>query len=95
MYTATITGRGMLHLPAELRRRTRLKPGDKVDLRLSKDAIVMSRIPTLAEGFGLYSGLGRQMARELLEEKRAEMERELKEVRPKRRGRGDDPKVHL
>ena len=78
MYTATVTGRGMLHLPAELRRRLGIHIGDKVDLSVGKEGIVLSRVPTLAEGFGSYPALARQWARELLEEKRSELERELR-----------------
>jgi bifunctional DNA-binding transcriptional regulator/antitoxin component of YhaV-PrlF toxin-antitoxin module len=83
----------MMHLPSELRKRYRLSPGDRVELRPTKRGILLERIPTLMEGFGQYPGLGRRMAQELLEEKRAELAREERELvqeeaRVRRSGRG-------
>ncbi len=93
MYTATVTGRGVIHLPAELRKRFRISPGDKVDLRPTKDGILLERVPRWDEGFGEYPGLGRQWAIELLEEKKAELAREERnlakeEARIRRLARG-------
>jgi len=85
MYTATVSGRGIIHLPAELRRKYRIRPGDKVDLRPVSDGIRLERVPTLEEAFGQYRQHGRNWARELLAEKRAELDRELGGPR---RGRG-------
>ncbi len=80
MVVATVTGRGMIHLPAELRKRFGISPGDKVELRAAKNGIVLERIPTLMEGFGEYPGFGRQWAREVLEEKKAELAAEEREI---------------
>lgn len=76
MTMATITGRGMMHIPADLRKRFRIQPGDKVELRPTRGGILLKRIPTLMEGFGQYPGIGRRIAIELLQEKRAELARE-------------------
>jgi bifunctional DNA-binding transcriptional regulator/antitoxin component of YhaV-PrlF toxin-antitoxin module len=92
----------MMHLPAELCRRYKLRPGDRVDLRPTKDGILLERIPSLMEGFGQYRGLAKKWAVESLEEKRAEIAREEAELagatpasdllpRPRRGGRG--PKI--
>jgi hypothetical protein len=54
------------------------KPGDKVHLRPEKGGVLLERVPTLAESFGKYPGDGRRWARELLEEKRAELENEIR-----------------
>jgi len=81
MVVATVTGRGMLHLPAELRKRFGISPGDKVEMRATRKGIVLERIPTLMEGFGEYPGIGRRIAEELLAEKKAELAREEQEIR--------------
>src|SRR3990172_4779469 len=76
MYVATVTGRGMMHLPAELRERFGIKPGDKMELRATRYGIALERIPSLMEAFGRFKGVGETWARELLEEKRAELAKE-------------------
>jgi len=81
MVVATVTGRGMIHLPAELRKRFGISPGDKVEVRATKKGLVLERIPTLMEGFGEYPGIGRRIAEELLAEKKAELAREEHEIR--------------
>ena len=81
MYTATVTGRGVIHLPSELRKRYGIAPGDKVELRATKAGIVLERIPRLLEGFGEFPGVGKRIAAELLAEKKAELAREEQEIR--------------
>jgi len=71
----TVTGRGMTHIPAELRERFGIRPGDKLELWPTKHGILVGRVPSLMEGFGKYPGLGKQIAIELLEEKKAELAR--------------------
>ena len=85
-----------MHLPSELRKRYKIRVGDKVELRATKEGIVLNRIPTLMEGFGQYRGLAKQWAIESLEEKRAELASEERDVleeqtRVRRRARG--PKI--
>ncbi len=79
--TATVTGRGMLHLPSDLRKRFGIRPGDKVELRPTKTGIVLERLPTWEEGFGEYPGIGRRIAIESLREKKAELAREEHSLR--------------
>src|SRR4030067_452606 len=59
---ATVTGRGTLPPPAELRKRFGISQGDKVEMRATRKGIVLERIPTLMEGFGEDPGIGRGMA---------------------------------
>jgi len=97
-YIATVSGRGIVHLPAELRRRFHISPGDKVELRPGKEGILLERIGTLEEGFGRYPGLGRRWAIELLQEKKAELAREERnlakeEARIRRLARGSKIRV--
>ena len=81
MVMATITGRGMMHIPAGLRKQFGIQPGDKVELRPTKNGILLDRVPTLMEGFGTLPGIGRRIAIELLEEKKAELAQEEQALR--------------
>src|SRR3990172_3749842 len=85
MQTATVTGRGTLHLPSELRKRFGIRPGDKVELRPTRTGIVLERIPTWEEGFGEYPGVGRQIATNSLKEKKAELAKGERRLRDPRR----------
>lgn len=81
MHTATITGRGMLHVPSELRKRFRIRPGDKVELRPTKTGIILERIPRWEEGFGEFPKIGKRMATQWLAEKKAELAQEERLLR--------------
>jgi|RifCSP13_1_1023834.scaffolds.fasta_scaffold62632_2 AbrB family looped-hinge helix DNA binding protein len=98
MVLATITGRGMMHIPADLRKRFGIRPGDKVELRPTREGILLERIPSLMEGFGKYPGIGKRIAIELLEEKKAELAREERALRAeteriRRSPRGENVRV--
>ena len=71
----------MMHIPADLRKRFGIRPGDKVELRPTKEGILLERIPSLMEGFGKYPGLGKRIAIELLADKKAELAREERALR--------------
>ena len=71
----------MMHIPADLRKRFGIRPGDKVELRPTREGILLERIPSLMEGFGKYPGIGKRIAIELLEEKKAELAREERALR--------------
>src|SRR3990170_737874 len=98
MVSATITGRGMMHIPADLLKRFGIRPGDKVELRPTREGILLERIPSLMEGFGKYPGIGKRIAIELLEEKKAELAREERALRAeteriRRSPRGENVRV--
>ena len=71
----TVTGRGTIHIPAELGERFGIRPGDELELRPTKNGVLVERVPSLMEGSGKYPGLGKRIAIELLEEKKAELAR--------------------
>ena len=71
--------RGRLVLPAEVRRALELEPGDELVARIDGDAVRLVSRRTLARrARGALTRLapGRDLVAELLEERRAEVERE-------------------
>ena len=85
VYVATVTGRGMVHIPSALRKRYGIKSGDKLEFASGRDGIRIVRVPTLLESFGMDRELGLNFAYELLEEKKAELRREAEEMAAPRR----------
>ena len=84
MSLATVTSRGNVLIPEHLRERFGIKHGDKIAMRPTKHGILLVRVETLMDRFGKYPGIGRRIAIELLEEKRAELAREERETRRRR-----------
>lgn len=77
MATATISSKGWVVIPQEVRRRYGLKRGDKVHIIDYGGvlAIVPASEDPIAEGFGMLKG-GPSLTQALLEERRWELEKE-------------------
>ncbi len=79
-FDLAIGERGRLVLPAPVRRRLNLHPGDKLTLTVAEDGAMRleSRRLALRRLRGSFSHLGPGMVEELIEERRAEARREQK-----------------
>lgn len=85
MTVATVSGKGWVVIPQEIRERYGLKKGDKVHIidYGGVVAIVPASKDPVAEGFGLLKG-GPSLTEGLLEERRRELEREERDLPPPR-----------
>lgn len=83
MTTATVSGKGWVVIPQEIRKRYGLKKGDKVHIidYGGVVAIVPASKDPIAEGFGMLKG-GPSLTQALLEERRWELEREERGLPP-------------
>ena len=81
--TTTISAKGWVVIPKEIRQRYGLKKGDKV--HLIDYGGVVSLVPAskdpIAEGHGMLKG-GPSLTKELLEERRWELEQEERDLPP-------------
>ena len=77
-FDLAIGERGRLVLPALVRRRLKLHPGDKLTLTITEDGAMLleSRRQALRKLRGSFSHLGPGLVDELLEERRTEARRE-------------------
>ena len=85
MATVTVSGKGWVVIPQEIRKRHNLKKGDKVHIidYGGVVAIVPASKDPVAEGFGMLKG-GPSLTEALLDERRWEFEREERDLpRPK------------
>ncbi len=85
MATVTVSGKGWVVIPQEIRKRHNLKKGDKVHIidYGGVVAIVPASKDPVADGFGMLKG-GPSLTEALLEERRRELEREERDLpRPK------------
>ncbi len=85
MATVTVSGKGWVVIPQEIRKRHNLKKGDKVHIidYGGVVAIVPASKDPVAEGFGMLKG-GPSLTEALLDERRRELEREERDLpRPK------------
>jgi len=72
MPTATVTSKGMITLPKEVREKLGLKKGMKVEFIEREDGFLIVPIKPLEESFGDGGKEMLEIARELHEERRAE-----------------------
>jgi AbrB family looped-hinge helix DNA binding protein len=84
MATVTVSKKGWVVIPREIRERYRIRPGDKVHVLDFGGRIAIIPVPEdpIAAGQGLLKG-GRSF-QELLEEKRRELEEEEHDLPPPR-----------
>ena len=85
MAMVTVSGKGWVVIPQEIRKRHNLKKGDKVHIidYGGVVAIVPASKDPVAEGFGMLKG-GPSLTEALLDERRWELEREERDLpRPK------------
>jgi AbrB family looped-hinge helix DNA binding protein len=78
-FTAHVGDRGRFVLPADVRRRLHLEPGDLLVIDVDDDTLVVRKATDVAHGFRGFlrdNAPGRDLAGELLDERRVEAERE-------------------
>ena len=83
MATATVSAKGWVVIPQEIRKRYGLKKGDKVHMIDYGGVVALvpaSRDP-IAEGHGMLKG-GPSLTKELLEERHWELEQEERDLPP-------------
>lgn len=83
MATVTVSGKGWVVIPQEIRRRYGLKKGDRVHIvdYGGVVGIVPASGDPIAEGFGMLKG-GSSLTEGLLEERRRELEKEERDLPP-------------
>jgi AbrB family looped-hinge helix DNA binding protein len=83
MATVTVSKKGWVVIPKEIRERHRLCPGDKVHIVdiAGHIALVPAARDPIAAGFGMFKG-GPSMTKGLLEERRRDLEREERDLPP-------------
>jgi AbrB family looped-hinge helix DNA binding protein len=87
-YTAHVGDRGRFVVPAEVRRRLDLDPGDLLVIDVTDDAFVVRKAADVAHGFRGYLrdlAPGRDLAAELIAERRIEANREARRSAGRRR----------
>jgi AbrB family looped-hinge helix DNA binding protein len=72
-----VNDQGRIVLPAEVRKELGIKPGDRLILRVTNGRIGLS-VPRPIRG--AFKHLGGSMVDELLADRRAEVEREMREL---------------
>lgn len=79
-YTATISSKGQVVIPAKLRKKFGLKEGRKIVFSVEKNRLVISSADWAAIEalYGKYAGL--PLEEDLIEEKRLEREREDRKI---------------
>jgi AbrB family looped-hinge helix DNA binding protein len=78
-FTTHVGDRGRFVLPADVRRRLHLEPGDLLVIDVDDDTLVVRKATDVAHGFRGFlrdTAPGRDLAGELLDERRVEAERE-------------------
>jgi AbrB family looped-hinge helix DNA binding protein len=86
-FTTHVGDRGRFVLPADVRRRLHLKSGDLlvIDVDEENESLVVRKATDVAHGFRGFLGKsepGRNLAEELLEERRAEAARDAAVAHP-------------
>lgn len=83
MTTATVTTKGQIVIPAEIRRLLKIKKGTKVSIRQEGDKILLQPLTPdfYDKTAGILKSPGKTMTRMLLEERAKEKELEEKKIK--------------
>jgi AbrB family looped-hinge helix DNA binding protein len=83
MATVTVSKKGWVVIPREIRQRYKIQPGDKVHIidYAGRIAIIPAADDPIAAGRGMLKG-GPSLTKALLEERRWELEREERGLTP-------------
>ena len=77
-YTSTVTEKGMITLPADMRRKYSIKRGSKVKLMEEGKGILVVPIPKFEDLFGIDPSM-KEVAKAISEGRREEIEHEATE----------------
>jgi len=77
-YTSTVTEKGMITLPADIRRKYSIKKGSKVKLMEEEKGILVVPIPKFEDLFGIDPSM-KEVAKAVSEGRREEIQHETKE----------------
>lgn len=77
-YTSTVTEKGMITLPADIRRKYSIKKGSKVKLMEDEKGILVVPVPRLEDLFGIDPSMS-EVARAISEGRREEIQHEASE----------------
>ena len=83
MATVTVSRKGWVVIPSDIRRRYGIRPGDKVHIIDfgGRIAIVPASKDPISESYGMFKG-GPSMTKGLLEDRRQELEKEERDMPP-------------
>ncbi|MCL4534105.1 MAG: AbrB/MazE/SpoVT family DNA-binding domain-containing protein [Bacteroidetes bacterium] len=90
----TVSAKGQVVIPAEIRKALGIKKGDQVDFVKYADAVYLVKVPKdpIQAGYGMFKG-GPSLTEALLRDRREDCEREERKIEEwSRRGRAQ-PKV--
>lgn len=77
-YTSTVTEKGMITLPADIRRKYSIKKGSKVKIMEEEKGILIMPIPKLEDLFGIDPSM-KEVAKAISEGRREEIQHETTE----------------
>ena len=83
MKTATVSKKGWVVIPAELRKKYHLEPGTKLVFIDSDGTIALVPVPKdpIESGYGMLAGEGPSLLEDLLKDRQWEREKEEAEIR--------------
>ncbi|ACP54900.1 AbrB/MazE/SpoVT family DNA-binding domain-containing protein [Saccharolobus islandicus] len=68
--------KGIIVIPAEVRRRLNIKEGSVVELEIEGDKIILKRKMTLLDAYGIDKEMGDSAVKELVKLRKEEIEKE-------------------
>lgn len=68
--------KGIIVIPAEVRRRLNIKEGSVVELEIEGDKIILKRKMTLLDAYGIDKEMGDSAVKELVKLRKEEVEKE-------------------
>ncbi|MEM4774623.1 MAG: AbrB/MazE/SpoVT family DNA-binding domain-containing protein [Sulfolobaceae archaeon] len=77
-YRVKVYKKGIIVIPKEVREKLGIKEGDILELVIDGERISLERPETLLDLFGIDGEEAAEMAKQLIEERRKEVEREIR-----------------
>jgi AbrB family looped-hinge helix DNA binding protein len=77
-YRAKVYKKGIIVIPKEVREKLGIKEGDVIELVVDIDKITLNKPVTLLDLFGIDGDKATEVAKEIVKERRKEVEREIR-----------------
>lgn len=77
-YRVKVHKKGIVVIPKEVRDKLGIRDGDFLELVVEGDRVTVEKPKTLLDLFGIDGELGVELARQLMEERRREVEKEIR-----------------